>query len=310
MPGGNQMPDIDIDQELQESQVLISELAQEVRDERSALAGGVSQDVTRDIFDDLNQSKITFGFPQDKLIQLTPDLLASLGIQLDPIQTIQMNTQYDFYYMSLAVSLFPKRSNLFKIVECRLNFRSLDDKNAPIIQSLFPQSQWRTVLEWGGNLSLGLNGNLDWDVGVDGNMLTEVTSLVGAPTANLTTKNELGSRILVPEYSFKVGRAEIVATGKGNDHCQWRLRQPELQESQTVNFIIIFKVPKGTNAIELEGTVVGEANMDVLVAEVEDVFSELGDKFKNLFKKGGDDDKKLLIGSHETWSPLNLPLQT
>lgn len=304
------MPEIDVDQELQDSQALIAELAQEVRVERGVLAGGATKSVTGDIFDDLNQSRITFGFPQDKLIQLTPDLLKSLGIQLDPIQTIQMNTQFDFYYMSLAVSLFPKRSNLFKIVECRLEFRGIDGK-AAIVQSLFPQSQWKTVLEWGGNLSLGLNSNLDWDIGVDGDKLSEVTSLAGVPSANLTTKNELGSRILVPDYSFDVGRAEITATGKGNDHCQWRLRQPDLKQSQTVDFIVIFKVPKGTQAIELEGKVIGEADMDVLVAEVEDVFSELGDKFKNMFNKRDDEGgEKLVIGSHEVWAPLNLPLQT
>lgn len=303
------MPEVNIDQELQNSQALITELAQEVRVERGVLAGGSAQKVTGDIFDDLNASRITFGFPQDRLIQLTPDLLTSLGIQLDPIQTIQMNTQFDFYYMSLAVSLFPKRSNLFKIVECRLEFRGIDGK-AAIVQSLFPQSQWKTVLEWGGNLSLGLNSNLDWDIGVDGDKLSEVSSLAGVPTANLTTKNELGSRILVPDYSFNVGRAEITATGKGNDHCQWRLRQPDLQQSQTVDFIVIFKVPKGTQAIELEGKVIGEADMDVLVAEVEDVFGELSDKFKNMFSKKDDSGDKLLIGSHEVWAPLNLPLQS
>ncbi|NHZ72017.1 MAG: hypothetical protein GWP17_02900 [Aquificales bacterium] len=305
------MSEIDFDQELQDSRAMISGLAQEVRDERSVLAGGTTRKVTNDIFDDLNQSKITFGFPQDRLIQLTPDLLKSLKIQLDPIQTIQMNTQSDFYYMSLAVSLFPKRSNLFKLVECRLEFRGIDGK-AAIVQSIFPQSQWKTVLEWGGNLSLGLNSNLDWDIGVDGDKLAEVTSLAGVPSANLTTKNELGSRILVPDYTFNVGRAEITATGKGNDHCQWRLRQPELKQSQTVDFIVIFKVPKGTQAIELEGKVIGEPDMDMLVAEVDDVFGELGDKFKNMFRKSDDDRQgaeKFPIGSHEVWSPLNLPVQ-
>ena len=304
------MPENQVNQTLQQSKALIAELAQEINDERGVLAGGSTQDLSTGILADLNQSSITFGFPQDRLIQLTPDLLTSLGIQLDPIQTIQINTQFDFYYMSLAVSLFPKRSNLFKIVECRLDFRGIDGK-APIVQSIFPQSRWKTVLEWGGNLSLGLNGNLDWDIGVDGDKLTEVTSLAGVPTANLTTKNELGSRILVPEYSFNVGRAEITATGKGNDHCQWRLRQPELKQSQTVDFIVIFKAPKGTQAIELEGKVIGEPDMDMLVAEVDDVFGELGDKFKNMFRKSDDERQgaeKLPIGSHEVWSPLNLPV--
>lgn len=301
-----------IDQELQDAQSLIEELSQEVKTERSVLAGGITQDLSGDILTDLSQSRITFGFPEDRLIQLTPDLLTSLGIQLDPIQAIQMNTQFDFYYMSLAVSLFPKRSNLFKIIECRLNFRGIDAKS-PIVQSIFPQSRWKTVLEWGGNLSLGLNANLDWDIGVDNDKLAEVTSLAGLPTANIKTKNELGSRVLVPEYSFSVGRAEIVATGNGNDHCQWRLRQPELKQDQTVYFIVIFKVQKGTEKIELEGQVVGEPDMDVLAAEVDDVFGELSDKFKNIFRKNNDDRQgveKLPIGSHEIWSPLPLPLQS
>lgn len=305
------MPETLIDQELQAAQALLKKMVQEVNDERSVLAGGATQSISNNILTDLSQSNITFGFPQDRLIQLTPDLLNSLGIQLDPIQTIQMNTQFDFYYMSLAVSLFPKRSNLFKIVECRLDFRGIDGK-APIVQSIFPQSRWKSVLEWGGNLSLGLNGKLDWDIGVENDKLSEVASLAGVPTGNLTTKNALGSRILVPDYTFHVGRAEITATGNGNDHCQWRLRQPELKQSQTVDFIVIFKAPKGTQAIELEGKVIGEPDMDVLAAEVDDVAGELSDKFKNLFRKSNDERQgaeKLPIGSHEIWSPLALPLQ-
>ena len=287
-------------QDLQNAQALYDELLADVKVEEGVLSKSSKLGPASQLIEDLKLSKVTFGNPKDLLIQLTPSLLEQLNITLDPIQKYQLENQYDFYHMSLTVSLFPKRSNLFRLIECRLMFRC-QNGSQPIVQSIFPQPRWRTVLEWGGGLNLALNGQLDWDIGVPPDQIDAVRNLAGVPVASLKTNNEIQSRILVPDYAFKMGRAEIAATGTGSAECAWRLVQPELKETQTVRFIIIFKVPKGTKAIDLEGIVVAEPDMQLLVAEVRDIFSELKDKFKNLFRKPDQEragDERMPIGDY------------
>jgi hypothetical protein len=296
---------------LNESQTLLEDLFEELKKEESVLAGGQVLGIGAQMVQALRQSAVSFGSPYDKLIQLTPALLRKLDLKLDPIQATQMENQYDFYHMTLTNSLYPKRGHIFKRIECRLDFRNPGSARV-IVQSLFPEPRYREVLEWGGSLNLALTGNLDWDIGVDASAVEELKKL-GASAAKLKTNNEIGSRIVVPDFTFNMGRAEIAATGKGNDHCMWRMEQPELKESQTVQYIVIFKVSKGSKTIELEGQFICEPDMEVLTTSVDNVFSELSEKFKSLFRKSDRDRngvERLPIGSHELWVPFELPLQT
>lgn len=290
-----------------ESKRLLGELFEELKTEEGVLADGQVLGVGAKTVDALKKSSVSFGSPYDRLIQLTPTLLEQLSIQLDPIQMEQMENQFDFYHMTLTTSLYPKRGHIFKRLETLLEFRNRGGGKV-IVQELFPQPRYRQVLQWGGSMNLALNGNLDWDIGVDASAIEELTAL-GVPSAKLKTNNEISSRIVVPNFAYGMGRAEITATGKGNDHCLWRLEQPELKESQTIQFVVIFKVPKGTKVIDLEGQFICEPDMEVLTANVESVMGELSDKFKSLFRKRDEDRhgaERLPIGAHELWSPFEL----
>ncbi|OUL36187.1 hypothetical protein BV372_08245 [Nostoc sp. T09] len=75
----------------------------------------------------------------------------------------------------------------------------------------------------------------------------------------------------------------------------------------TVKFVTVFKVPKGTEFVNLHAIVWAEPNMNWLAAEVRDVFSELADRFKNLFRFQDGAVCKLPTGAAEEWQPLRLP---
>jgi hypothetical protein len=286
----------------------LDELFNELKVEEGVLAGGQKLGVGAETVKALRESAVSYGDPRSELIQLTPETLEELDVELGPIEMKQMAVQYDFYHLALSVSLYPKQGNIFKRIENRLDFRGKEDSFV-IVQSLFPEPRYRKVLEWGGRLNLGLNGKLSWDIGVDAERLPELQK-IGIPTAELKTNDEIGSSIVVPDFSFNMGRAEIAAAGAGNDHCLWRIETPELKESQTVRFVIIFKVPKGTERIELEGRFICEPDMELLTTNVEHVFGELKDKFKAIFRKLDKDregPERLPIGAHELWAPLLLP---
>lgn len=82
-----------------------------------------------------------------------------MDIELNPIKRRLMMDRFDFYYMSLALSPYPQRRATFKTVECRLDFGP-EGKDMPIVETIFPEAQWRTVLEWGGGMKLAVDGNL------------------------------------------------------------------------------------------------------------------------------------------------------
>jgi hypothetical protein len=291
-------------------QSLLDELFGEVATEETKQIGGKKLGRGGLAIQSLRETEVTFGHPYDNLIQLTPELFEEIGVELGPIQRRQIDNDFDFYYMTLAVSMHPKRGAVFQLVECRLEFGP-EGMRMPIVQTIFPQAQWRTVLEWGGSMNLGLNGNLDWEVGVDGDKIQEITKLGHIPSAKLKTNNELKAFIVLPDYKFGLGRSEISATGEGNARCTWRLQNPELQETQTVRFVVIFKVPKGMEMVELTGTVIAEPNMSWLAAQLDDVFSELGERFKALFSGKQEErsrKERLAISAREKWT-LVLPRQ-
>jgi hypothetical protein len=294
--------------DLEQANLILDDLLEAVTREEGTLAGGEKLGRGGEALTGLRETEVTFGNPKDNLTQLTPALFDTLGLTLNPLQRKQMEETFDFYYMTLTVSLHPRRGAQFQLVECQVAF---GPDEVPIIQTIFPQSRWRTVLEWGGGMSLGLNADLEWEAGLPGDKVQELSGVSGVPSANLKTQNEMKSHIVVPDYSFDMGRAEISATGEGNAAATWRLQQPELKESHTVRFIIVFKVPKGMEQVELVGKALAEPQISWLTGQLRDVFGELSERFRNLLRRNDDERsgaERLPIGAHEKWV-LTLPRQ-
>lgn len=295
--------------DLEQSQYLIQEIFERLVEEESHISGARGHGRGAEAFNALRESNVTFGNPTDRLIRLTPELLQSMDITLDPIVSAQMQNQYDFYFMAMPVAVFPKRGELFNRVECRLAFEVASDQQV-VMHALFPTSKWLRVLRWGGEVNLALNGNLDWDVGVDPARLDEVKNLGDVPAANLKTADEVKSRILMPNFAFELGRQEIVAAGEGKNFCHWRLRDKELNTSNDLRFVVIFKVTKGVKQVRMSGLVLAEPNMELLAAEVGGIFSQLSERIKNVFRKPDHERQgaeRMPISNFTVWERLTLP---
>lgn len=294
-------------QELNQSREWLDKLLQAVREQEGTLAGGEKLELGPggEAVRALRESSVRFGHPDNRLTRLTPELFANLGVALDPIQQQQMNGRFDFYYLSLTVSPFPRRGAQFQLLECRLAFPNEE----AIIQTMFPEPRWRKVLEWGGGMKLALNGNLEWEAGIPGDRIGELTGIEGLPQAGIKNENEMKSFIAVPDYSFNAGRPEITAVGVGDTQASWRLQDPELQEGRRLEFVLVFKVPAGTEQVELMGKVIAEPKMAWLTAQLADVFGELGERFRGIFSKRDEERtgaERLPIGAYEKWT-LTLP---
>jgi hypothetical protein len=227
---------------------------------------------------------------------MTAQLFAEAGVRLSEVLIRQMHDQFKFYYLTVPVTLMPRRGVQFTRVECRLNFGPKGSRE-PIIQSIAPQRQWREVLEWGGAMKLKIDGKLDFSVDLE--VPAPAIALPGAIKAHLAAQNDAQARIIVPDYSFKIGRAEITATGEGNSECFWRIESPQLREEQTVKFSVIFKVPRDVDRVELAGLVIASPDMNWLGANLRDVYEFLSDNLKALFRPNSE--VQLGVGDHEKW---------
>ncbi|MEQ8464229.1 hypothetical protein [Coleofasciculus sp. E1-EBD-02] len=208
--------------------------------------------------------------------------------------------------MTHTVDLRPERAAKFWRLTCELDF-SPKGSGEPIIQSLFPTQQWRNVMSFGVGMEVGLNGNFDWNVGVDSSQLAELLQLLpGELKANVGNKDDLKAFLAIPAYRYELGHPEILTNGEGNSNCYWRIQASELQKVGTAKFALVFKVPKGTESITLEGKVWAEPSMNWLTANLEDVAAKLSEKFQNLLGQGNEAVSPFARGDAERWT-LTLP---
>lgn len=287
---------------LQEADALLSDLFEEVQMWEGTLAGGTKLGIGAEAVDSLFQTKVSFGNPTDRLIRLTEETFKNSGIELDNTCNQQMQEQFDFYSMTLTVDLRPKRAAKFWRLTCELDF-SPKGSNEPIVQKLFPNQQWRSVMSCGVGMEVGLNGNLDWNVGVDSARIAELVELLpGELKANVGNKDDFQALLALPKYQYELGHLEIIANGEGSSTCYWLIQDKELQKIGTAKFAIVFKVPKETDEIKLRGKVWAEPDINWLTADVRDIFGELSDRFKQLLRQKNEVASRFARGDAEEWT--------
>lgn len=297
--------------EQEEARRLLDDLFQEVVELESELAGGTKMGRGGQALTSLRETTVTLGDPRHELVKLTQDSFLTAGVDLKPIFLQQMMRSHDFYSLSLTASLMPGPGSSFSRLECQLDFKLPEDAvEVPLVCSMFPQSKWREVLQLGQALDLGVNGNLQWEAGV--RSLSAATPDRMA-SAGLSAGIEGGGKaklfLTVPSYTYSLGHAEISATGEGNDFCFWRIDDPTVQRQTTGKFSVVFKMPAGSETLLLEARLAVVPDFHWLTARLGDVASELGERFKKLFRKAEADLKgaeELPIGDHEAWE-IKLP---
>ncbi len=270
------------------------------------LTGGKTRNLSAEAVNDLFTSRVSFGNPENTLVLLTEETFRESGTELTSIYKQQMQSQYDFYYMTLTVDLVSERGARFWRLICQLDFGP-KGTGEPIIQSLFPTHLWRSVMNFGVGMDVGLNGNLGWDVGVDASKLTVLWNSIPALKANIASKDEFKAFLAIPAYKYELGHPEILTAGEGNSICYWRIQDQNLQKIGTAKFGIVFKVPKGIDSITLTGKVWAEPSMNWLTANLEDVAAKLSENLQNLLGQGNEAASRFARGIEEEWNPLTLP---
>ena len=302
------MTDMITPPDLKEADVLLQSLLKGVQESDGNLSGGESRKIGKAeaAISGIFKTEVRFGTPKDKLTRLTEESFQESGAELSSLLKRQMQEQYDFYYMTVQAIMKPEPGAQFIRLTCELDFGP-KGSDEPIIQTIFPTDKWRDVMNFGVGMNVGLDGNLNWNVGVDSAKLPEVLKrLPGDLQAKATNNGDFKAFVALPEYKYQLGRSEITALGESSPTCYWYVQDPELQKMTSMEFATVFKVPKGTESITLKGTVWAEPNMNWLTMNVAHVFERLADNLKDLLSRDGEAMPDLSRGMEEIWT-LTLP---
>lgn len=105
-------------------------------------------------------------------------------------------------------------------------------------------------------MDVGVNGNLEWQAGVQPLEATAPGDLASARlSAGVAGGGKANLFLTMPSYTYHLGHAEISATGEGNDFCFWRIDDPAVQRQTTGKFSVVFKMPAGSEILLLEARV-------------------------------------------------------
>jgi hypothetical protein len=275
---------------------------------KSSLVGGEALPVEAQLLASLRDTKVRFGNPRSNLIAITADQLHGSGIELSSIQRQQLEGQFDFYFMTITVDMRPEPGTHFSALACELNFGP-KGANEPIVQSIFPQTSWKNVMSFGGGMNLGLDANLNWKVGVDTSRMSQLVEKAPELQADLENKNDMKSFIVLRDFAYDLGRFDIAAYGKDSSECYWYIQNTDLQQTLTVKFSVVFKVPTGTGEITLHGLAWAEPDVNNwLVIDLRNILPQLSRKLQELFRRRDTAARELARGAREEWT-LKLPRQ-
>lgn len=290
-------------QDFQDADELLKDLSDETSRWEGTLSGGSKLGPGATAIKDLMDSEVILGNPEKELTLLTEEAFQAADIELG---AFSRQDAYNFYYLTLDVGLIPKPAAQFWRLVCKLDFGPKGQQE-PILERIFPDQEWREVLATSTSLDMGLDGNLNWEAGVDASLLSQIHEQFPELAGKIKSKSDFKAFLAIPEYRYQFGNFEIVATGVGSS-AFWRIQDQELKQNGSVKFGTVFKVPKSTEKIELIARVQAEPNMNWLFADVKDVAAQFSERLKQLFRADNREESssRLVRWDAEQWE-LELP---
>ncbi len=257
-----------------------------------------------DAFRALKEGKLSLGSPESSLHVLRAKELEDKGITVESYIREEMHDPkgWDYILLNLPVLLFPGRGAEYNLVESALAVEATRAAGRqPAIHAVFPEAKWKTVLEWGGQMELALDGGLTWGAELSQAGL-DLGTLGGDLKGRVGNQNSLSSFIHVLPFRYELGRAEIEAQWAGGE-AMWRIDSAEaIRGNKHVQFVAVVKVPKEVERIKVAGRAQAEVSFQWLTTQVRNVFEHLSLKLQELLRQR----KGVALQDAQAWT-LNIP---
>jgi hypothetical protein len=253
-------------------------------------------------FTALANGRIELGHPQGHTLRIRRQTFEDHGLLLSPeiIASMKGKDGYAYYAIAIPTLLYPGRGAEYRLLECGLTFTAAKKSRQPAIETIFPEEQWKPVLDWGGNLHLALDTMLQWGVEVEG-IEAALGDLSGELAGRVANSNALTSFIKIAPFTYSLGRMEIVAE-KSSQTAMWRLDSKESIRGRDGRFVVLLKAPKEVTQIQIEVAAQAEPSFTWLFAQVEHVFDRLPAAIQAIIRR----EKGLPLQDFQTWT-LDLP---
>lgn len=151
---------------------------------------------------------------KDQKISLSRELQAKMSVN-------------DFYQVNIPIKLFPKSGWAFTRLECSIEFCPDESEYSPIVHDMFPRDVWGDIMSLNTQLDISLNHNLSFQ-------------------ARQETKVRMGLRgcFKAGVFSYNVRRSKVLARGRGDVGCFWRLDGKDCVNDEDIMLSVILAVPK------------------------------------------------------------------
>ena len=158
------------------------------------------------------------------------------------------------------------------------------------------------MLDWGGSLNLALDGGLEWGAEVEQSE-TKIAKLKGQLSGRVKSQNQLTSFLKILLFEHTLGKMEIEAQYTAGT-AMWRLDSKKaIRNQKHVKFIILLKVPKEIEHIQMKAAIQAEVDFEWLTAEVSHVFKRLPQAIQQIIKR----EKGLPLQNFNEWT-MDLPV--
>ena len=249
--------------------------------------------------DALTKLQIKIANPGGTFLHLTSATLENSGISLNGIQR-QVLARADFYSISFSVAILnPPNTNLEQL-NFLVEFES-DPAAEPLIRSMYPTSEWRGLLGQQQEFRLELTADLNWRLNPAS---TEKQSKGKAGTRQQGPAAGNRESPLAYEFTFPLKPRELAATGVGTSRCFWSFQSPEFRDTATLQFGVIFEVPKGTGNLKIAARATANPSVNWLTQNLRGIVNLLGDRLRNSLRPGKNE--QFTIADSSIWT-LQLP---
>ena len=220
--------------------------------------------------------------PVLQVFPLKKKMFSEIGLTLQPFLN-QLMRRYDFYYVKIPITIFPKGGWVFEHLECRISMNpNRPASERPLAYQIFPNSQWETVVQAKQELSVGLDENFSFRTP---KLPLEIVTQ-GAVSADIQLDTNAGARFLLGPFNYIVRRPKIQTAGIGDVEVIWRLEGEEYFQEEPVNLGLVIQVPQGTERVDIAGVLEANKNFQKLTTDIKKLMRFLRQRTQNFFKQG------------------------
>lgn len=166
------------------------------------------------VLEDLIDGTLSFGNPEHTLKKLDHNTFTDLGT----------DERWKYYLVQVPVAV--NISKRIKVEEFQLKVQ-LDSEQSVSTLKLFPTTRWKSLVEAGTKVDLGLDAKANFTVSA-----TQVADLGIPVDASLVSQNTGNVFLKIGNLGFQVKHYDIKTGGNGHSFAQWIFREPNTVESE------------------------------------------------------------------------------